>query len=630
MKSPKVSVIIPVYNVEKYLRECLESVINQTLKEIEIICVNDCSTDGSLNILKEYAEKDNRVVLVDKPQNQGTMLARKSGVEAACGEYCIFLDADDYIDLDLCQFIYEETQKDPVDIIHFPMGVFGAASGINIDNFITAMSPCAEKISGHEVIKSAYIDRKFASQLCGKAVKTSVCKQAFLYLPNEKCHVGEDVFSFFIISLFAESYKGYKTKPYYIYRFGVGVSNLRQLKLEKFELFCKMSNWYRYAQNIIDKLNCDEIHKTAAKAMASRLFDDCSEMLDTRIAYNDKTEAVVLMAQYWADIPVADESWVKNTGLDKSYFINQAAINEYVNLSRDESSVPWLSLVLIADNNAQHISEQLEKFASMKNDHLAVICVNNGSADNTEEILDGYCKKYDWISVVNCKKRGVAYARNQAVKYIKSEYFCFVDDINSDFATAFADIDIDIPDIFCILPIADGCISGTELLKELSDKAEDFKLQNYIFNKKFWDGLHISFNESMKYHEMPTLCNAILSADKIKFLNLKSTSNEIYISKTKTAEEFIELYKLYIALLADNIIDDKKSENIAILNNVAQSVYMICSDIYCKLNIEESKKVDKYLPEEYKSLFFNVRELKKLKNSLSYRIGKKITKYFDK
>ena len=87
---PKVSVIIPVYNVEKYLRECLDSVINQTLSDIEIICINDGSTDNSLEILKEYAENDSRIKIITQ-ENQGQGVARNNAIEAAQGEYLVFV-----------------------------------------------------------------------------------------------------------------------------------------------------------------------------------------------------------------------------------------------------------------------------------------------------------------------------------------------------------------------------------------------------------------------------------------------------------------------------------------------------------------------------------------------------------
>jgi glycosyltransferase involved in cell wall biosynthesis len=99
---PKVSVIIPVYNVEKYLPECLNSAINQTLKDIEIICINDGSTDGSLKILQDYALIDKRIKIIDK-SNEDVTLARKRGVQEATGDYITFIDSDDYITNTYCE-----------------------------------------------------------------------------------------------------------------------------------------------------------------------------------------------------------------------------------------------------------------------------------------------------------------------------------------------------------------------------------------------------------------------------------------------------------------------------------------------------------------------------------------------
>ena len=93
--TPKVSVIIPVYNVEEYLRECLNSVVNQTLKEIEIICIDDGSTDKSLEILKEYAKKDNRITIINR-ENRGVGYSRNEGIKISKGEFIAFMDPDDY------------------------------------------------------------------------------------------------------------------------------------------------------------------------------------------------------------------------------------------------------------------------------------------------------------------------------------------------------------------------------------------------------------------------------------------------------------------------------------------------------------------------------------------------------
>ncbi len=115
---PKISVIIPVYNVEKYIPDCLDSLCNQTLTDIEIICINDGSTDGSLKILQEYAEKDNRIIIINQ-ENQGQGVARNNGIDIASGEYIAFVDPDDFIDLDSFGVVYSKFKETNVDIIQF-------------------------------------------------------------------------------------------------------------------------------------------------------------------------------------------------------------------------------------------------------------------------------------------------------------------------------------------------------------------------------------------------------------------------------------------------------------------------------------------------------------------------------
>lgn len=112
----KVSIIIPTYNVEMYLVECMESVIHQTLKDIEIICINDGSTDGSLEILKSYAQKDDRIVLVDK-ENGGYGIAMNIGLEKATGEYIGIVEPDDFVKLDMYESLYQIAKDNDLDFV---------------------------------------------------------------------------------------------------------------------------------------------------------------------------------------------------------------------------------------------------------------------------------------------------------------------------------------------------------------------------------------------------------------------------------------------------------------------------------------------------------------------------------
>lgn len=111
----KVSVIVPVYNVEKYLKRCLDSLIGQTLNDIDIICINDGSKDSSLQILEEYAQKDSRIVIYNQ-ENSGLSVARNTGLEHASGEYIGFVDSDDWVDLDFYEKLYNSAKKNDADI----------------------------------------------------------------------------------------------------------------------------------------------------------------------------------------------------------------------------------------------------------------------------------------------------------------------------------------------------------------------------------------------------------------------------------------------------------------------------------------------------------------------------------
>ena len=113
---PKISVIIPVYNVEEYLNECLDSIVNQTIKDIEIICVDDGSTDNSLSILNEYLSKDERFLVITQ-KNLGPSVSRNKGIDSAKGDYITFIDSDDYLlNNDYLEKLYNACEKHNADI----------------------------------------------------------------------------------------------------------------------------------------------------------------------------------------------------------------------------------------------------------------------------------------------------------------------------------------------------------------------------------------------------------------------------------------------------------------------------------------------------------------------------------
>lgn len=113
----KISIIIPVYNAEKYLDRCIQSIVNQTYKNLEIILINDGSIDKSGDICDKWAEKDNRIKVIHQV-NSGVSVVRNTGLDSAIGEYITFVDSDDYIELDYCEILYKALERNNVDIAY--------------------------------------------------------------------------------------------------------------------------------------------------------------------------------------------------------------------------------------------------------------------------------------------------------------------------------------------------------------------------------------------------------------------------------------------------------------------------------------------------------------------------------
>ena len=174
----KVSVIIPVYNSENYLRQCIESVINQTLKEIEIICIDDGSTDNSLNILKEYAQIDNRIKIIEQV-NSGAGKSRNVGIEIATGEYLYFLDSDDYLVVDALENLFNSIGKADICL---------CKSKLNngLEEKVSEYSLKTKYFNKKKYISSKQIPEKIF-KICAPALFTKLYKTSFIKRNNITC-----------------------------------------------------------------------------------------------------------------------------------------------------------------------------------------------------------------------------------------------------------------------------------------------------------------------------------------------------------------------------------------------------------------------------------------------------------
>ncbi|MBP5707998.1 MAG: glycosyltransferase [Alphaproteobacteria bacterium] len=132
----KISVIVPCYNVESYIERCLQSLVNQTLQDIEIVCIDDKSTDNTLSIIKDFAKQDKRIRIVEHKKNSGAAVARNSGLDVATGEYIGFVDPDDYVDTDFYEKLYDCATKTSSPIAKANVTCIDSKTGITGEHWL--------------------------------------------------------------------------------------------------------------------------------------------------------------------------------------------------------------------------------------------------------------------------------------------------------------------------------------------------------------------------------------------------------------------------------------------------------------------------------------------------------------
>ena len=180
----KVSVVVPVYNTEKYLPKCLDSLLGQTLADIEVICINDASTDGSLDVLKKYAKNDDRIKVIDFTENKGVSVARNVGIDQAMGEYIGFVDSDDFVDLDFYEKLYNKVLETDADVVKG--NIYDCDENGN-NPTLTSFYDINNKIRKNP----AYFLYGFTSAI----YKTSFIKENKIHFPEDVTHFEDPYFS---------------------------------------------------------------------------------------------------------------------------------------------------------------------------------------------------------------------------------------------------------------------------------------------------------------------------------------------------------------------------------------------------------------------------------------------------
>lgn len=222
----KISVIIPVYNVQKFLEKCLKSVVEQQFNNLEIIIIDDGSTDNSLEICKRFKQKDNRIKIIES-ENYGVSHARNLGIEQITGNYVVFIDSDDYVSIDFISRLHYEIKKENADII------ISGITMVSKNNELKTISDSEERFFYKEDFKKHFeelYDKNLINLQCNKMIKADIVKQCRL---NENYISGEDyIFNLCVLKL-CNSIKTSKNCGYFYRSNSESVSNLIRTRYTK-------------------------------------------------------------------------------------------------------------------------------------------------------------------------------------------------------------------------------------------------------------------------------------------------------------------------------------------------------------------------------------------------------------
>ena len=301
MNQPKVSVIIPVYNTEKYLRECLDSAVNQTMEEIEIIGVDDCSTDSSAAILAEYAQKDPRVKPIYYSEHKSASQARKDGVMMARGQYIMFMDSDDALELNACEELATVMDKRGVDMLQFGTFVDAephvAESAVKFFNRFS--TPYTRSLIGRDIFDACFVEHKFRFNLWNKIYKAELCKKGFAEVQDGYFPKAQDMYAFFFLAWYAESFCGIG-KKYYHYKYGRGITGGgRSIGLDTLRRHCTQFDVAQQCRDFLIRENVWDIYKDSWEKMNRDLANECVSVWFRQLSDDEGPSGFDIMADKW-------------------------------------------------------------------------------------------------------------------------------------------------------------------------------------------------------------------------------------------------------------------------------------------------------------------------------------------
>lgn len=420
---PDVSVVLIACNTAKYLRQAIETLLCQTLKTIEIICVNDGSTDETLEILKEYGAKDGRITILNHKQNFGAAVARNAGLAVAQGKYLFFLDSDDFFDPDMCEKMFQQAQKDEADIV---------VSGYyccDADGTILKIKHSPLKyIKASPVSPLKFKDNLFfiiPPNTWTKLFRTELVRQKEVFFENLKS-CNDYTFSY---TMLAASNKISLIKtPFVHYRTNTGTNISSNFSNKTGSILQAVMALKRNLERFgLEKQYHHALIKSAAKCFKGVLR--CCSSKEKQQFF--KQMPVFLEKDFAALV----EKQMHMTCFRFLLKFFKCPNNEPCILSKPQENLieparvksPKISVIVPVYNVEKYLSRCLNSILAQTFTDFELICVNDGSTDNSLKILEDFAEKDARIKIITQQNQGISVARNSGFKIARGRWCLFID-----------------------------------------------------------------------------------------------------------------------------------------------------------------------------------------------------------
>ncbi|MDR0919812.1 MAG: glycosyltransferase, partial [Oscillospiraceae bacterium] len=551
---PKISVVIPCYNNARFMVQCLDSVVNQTLKDIEIIAINDGSTDETEKIIQEYADVDKRIVFINR-KNKGVGYSENEGIKTATGEYVAFLDSDDYYDFKFLENAYNALQGEKLDIVRANRVDF-TGSEKHGDYKQAECKHVKDKSYFNKIVNAS--DKKLFS--FANHIWTSIYRRDFLL--DNKIFWNEGVSSFNDNGFYFQTLALAETIKYIDV---IAVYHRRDNEMSTVKDPDKMfHNFFIEHQFVLEEYKKRNIFEEKKETLIERFYGNYIFAIAV-IPFERKFDFIMRASDFFKKMLAENE-------FDKEKFNNPNVYSkictyaylptEYYNEYIAENYK--VSVIVPVFNSEKFLRNTLDCICNQTLKEIEIIFVDDGSTDSSLSIMEEYAKADARITILTQENKGAGAARNLGMQQAHGLYLSFLDADDYFYPTMLKeafdkgkkenadivwfkgeeeDFQTKVKKVYSSFFAFDGTRFPNKPVFKFSEISNNPFLS---VNGWAWDKLfkrNFIVNKSIKFHEVPITNDAYFTFSALLYAERICTLNKVLISRVIGHEANITLSK---------------------------------------------------------------------------------------